>query len=165
LDGLPAGRLTTMDDPKHIVAAAALVTDASGRVLMIRGPRRGWEFPGGQVEEGEDIVSGLKREVLEETGIAISVDRLAGVYSNLSSRIVMFDFICEYADGEPRLSSESLAVQRVDRSEAASRVSHPAIRERLLSMLRFDGRVLYRAYTLSRVGETIDYAVESERFV
>ncbi len=41
--------------PKHIVAVADLIMDAQNCVLMICSPRRGWEFPGGQVEEGEDL--------------------------------------------------------------------------------------------------------------
>lgn len=32
-----------------------------------------WELPGGHIDFGEDIVEGLKREVLEETGMHISV--------------------------------------------------------------------------------------------
>ena len=42
-----------MPTSKHIVAVAGLVTDTWGRVLTIRSPRRDWEFPGGQVEAGE----------------------------------------------------------------------------------------------------------------
>ncbi len=62
-----------MPTPKHIVAVAGLVSDPRGRVLMIRSPRRDWEFPGGQVEEGESLTDALRREVLEETGITVSV--------------------------------------------------------------------------------------------
>lgn len=31
-----------------------------------------WEFPGGKVDIGEDIVTGLKREVYEETGLMVA---------------------------------------------------------------------------------------------
>jgi hypothetical protein len=48
---------------KHIVAVAGLVTDARERVLMIRSPRRDWEFPGGQVEGGESLTDALRRKV------------------------------------------------------------------------------------------------------
>ena len=43
------------DFPCHIVAVGGLVRNADGLILLMRHPRRGWEFPGGQVEEGEDL--------------------------------------------------------------------------------------------------------------
>lgn len=84
-----------LSPPKHIVAVAGLVRDARGWVLMVRSPRRDWEFPGGQVEEGEDLITALKREVQEETGVEVAVGALVGVYSNLKSHIVMLDFLCQ----------------------------------------------------------------------
>jgi 8-oxo-dGTP diphosphatase len=32
-------------------------------ILLIKGPKRGWEMPGGQVEIGESIITGAIREV------------------------------------------------------------------------------------------------------
>ena len=105
-----------MPTPKHIVAVAGLVTDARGRVLMIRSPRRDWEFPGEQVEEGESLTDALRREVLEETGVIVSVGALVGVYSNLKSHIVMFDFLCGFLRGELTPSAERPEVAWVERS-------------------------------------------------
>ena len=62
-----------MIHPKHIVAVSGLISHPSGKVLLIRGPRRGWEFPGGQVEEGENLIEALQREVQEETGVTASI--------------------------------------------------------------------------------------------
>ena len=67
--------------PRHIVAAAAAIFDDAGRVLLVRSGWRGWEFPGGQVEQGEDLLTGLAREVGEESGCRITVGRLLGVSS------------------------------------------------------------------------------------
>ena len=64
----------------HIVAAGGLVTNSQGQVLLLKSPRDGdWEFPGGQVEEGETIPYALEREVLEETGLIIKVKSLVGI--------------------------------------------------------------------------------------
>jgi len=152
-----------MPIPKHIVAVAGLVTDARGRVLMIRSPRRDWEFPGGQVEEGESLTEALRREVLEETGVTVTMGALAGVYSNVKSHIVMFDFLCNLVGGEPATSAESPEVAWVERDEALSRILRPAIRDRMRDMLEFDGQVVYRAYTFDAGEVHTNYTVHEER--
>lgn len=42
-----------MTTPKHIVSAATIVLNEQQEILLIKGPKRGWEMPSGQVEEGE----------------------------------------------------------------------------------------------------------------
>ncbi len=71
--------------PRHIVAAMAVVMNQEGLILLVRTRRREWEPPGGQVELGEDIEMGLKREVREESGCEVEVGRLIGVYSNVGA--------------------------------------------------------------------------------
>lgn len=152
-----------MSVPKHIVAVAGLVTDPEGRVLMVLSPRRDWEFPGGQVEEGETLTAALEREVMEETGVRVAVGNLVGVYSNVKSHIVMLDFLCEYLGGELKTSTESLAVEWVERNEALSRIIRPAIQDRLRDMMEFDGRVIYRAYIFDASEVHAEYTVHEER--
>lgn len=152
-----------MPIPKHIVAVAGLVTDSKKRVLMIRSPRRDWEFPGGQVEEGESLTDALRREVLEETGIMVSVAALVGVYSNTKSHIVMFDFLCDIVGGELATSAESPEVAWVERDESLARIIRPAIRDRMRDMLEFDGQVVYRAYAFDANEVHTEYTVYEER--
>lgn len=134
--------------PVHIVAVGGIVTNAHGQVLMIKSPRYGdWEFPGGQVEEGETLTHALEREILEETGITVRVKSLVGIYSNTRKpSIVNMDFVCQYVSGEPRTSAESLQVEWVDRKEVLSRIKRDAIYGRMKNMLEFSGEVIYRAY-------------------
>jgi 8-oxo-dGTP pyrophosphatase MutT (NUDIX family) len=50
-----------------------------GRVLLARNHRGEWELPGGRPEVGEAFVDCVRREILEETGIEVAVERVLGV--------------------------------------------------------------------------------------
>jgi len=55
--------------------ASALVEDGAGRLLLVRRAREPfvgyWDTPGGFLEEGEEPLDALRRELLEETGLEI----------------------------------------------------------------------------------------------
>lgn len=67
-------------------AVAALVLDEEGRLLLGRRafePDVGlWDTIGGFVEEDEDALAALHREVLEETGLGVSVGGFVGTFSD-----------------------------------------------------------------------------------
>ena len=62
-----------------ILASSAVVTDESGRVLLVKRknyPSKGyWALPGGRVEYGESVTATVVREIKEETGLDIRVKR------------------------------------------------------------------------------------------
>ena len=137
-----------MVHPKHIVAVSGLISHSDGKILLIRSPRRGWEFPGGQVEEGENLIEALRREIQEEAGVTASIGALVGVYSNIKSPTkLMFGFLGDYVCGELRTSDESLETEWVPRDSVLQRISNPAIYDRMKDMLGFSERVVYRVYT------------------
>jgi 8-oxo-dGTP diphosphatase len=154
------------NSPRHIVAVGGLVLNADQNILLLQSARGDWEFPGGQVEEGEALPQALAREVLEETGFDISVATLVGVHSNLRHPpIVNFDFICHLLGGQARLSKESLQVEWVPPDLALVRVARPVIRDRLRLMLAFTGRVVYRSYTVNPNNIDLNYTLHDERYV
>ena len=137
-----------MNHPKHIVAVSGLISHPNGQVLLIRSPRRGWEFPGGQVEEGEDLIEALKREIKEESGVTASISSLVGVYSNIRPPSkVMFGFLGDFVSGELTTSDESIETSWVDRDLILNRVTNLIIYDRIKDMLDFNGQIIYRVYT------------------
>ncbi len=156
--------------PTHIVAVACLVRNSQGQVLLLKHPRRGWEFPGGQVEVGENLIEAVIREIEEEAGVAATIDRMVGLYSSVKSGIqydgvspvptkVLVDFVGMYESGKLRTSSESLDVGWFEPDTVLSMITHPTIKERAKVMLAGDERVKYRAYDSS------PYVVHEDRWV
>ena len=63
--------------PTMFAAAAALFTNAAGRVLLVKPNYRDhWSLPGGILEHGEPPHEGCRREVCEELGLDIAPGRL-----------------------------------------------------------------------------------------
>src|SRR5262245_17615822 len=66
---------------------SALVEDPDGRLLLARRavePFLGkWDCPGGFLEEGEHPIDGLRRELLEETGLVAGPMRFVGVWMDV----------------------------------------------------------------------------------
>lgn len=68
-----------------------------------------WEFVGGKLEFGEDLISGLKREVLEETGLEVVVDKLlfATTFKTHDYRqVVIINYLCHSNTDDVTLSRE-----------------------------------------------------------
>ncbi len=90
------------------LVVAALIRH-EGRVLMSR--RRAdqpmpllWEFPGGKVESGEAPAAALVREVREELGCEVTVDRIFEVvfHAYPDFDLIMLVYACTIITGEPR---------------------------------------------------------------
>lgn len=78
---------------KFVVGFSAVVLDESGRVLLLRHTFRRtncWSLPSGWMKRGETIGDAARREVLEETGLAISVVLLSRVSTAFQYRIAFF---------------------------------------------------------------------------
>jgi 8-oxo-dGTP diphosphatase len=117
--------------PKHIVSAAAIVLNEKNELLLIKGPRRGWEMPGGQVEEGESLTDAVIRETKEESGIDIEVIKFCGVFQNIENSICNTLFLGKPIGGELTTSSESLEVGFYRLEEALEMVIWNNFRQRI----------------------------------
>jgi 8-oxo-dGTP diphosphatase len=93
--------------PRTLVVAALI--HRGGQVLLSQ--RRAdqampslWEFPGGKVEPGEAPADALAREVREELGCDVAVDRIEEVvfHAYPAFDLVMLVYRCTVVAGEPR---------------------------------------------------------------
>jgi 8-oxo-dGTP diphosphatase len=68
---------------RPVVGIAAAAHTEDGRWLLIRRADTGtWALPGGTLEWGETLRSGIERELAEEAGVTDAVfERVVGVYS------------------------------------------------------------------------------------
>lgn len=93
-------------------------------MLTIRRADNGtWEPPGGVLELAETPEDGVRREVFEETGVTVQVDRLTGVYKNTPRGVVALVFRCRAEGGHEQLSDESTAVEWLTPEQATSRMA------------------------------------------
>lgn len=109
------------DTPRHSVSVAGIVINDAGQILVIQRRDNGhWEPPGGVLELGEHFEEGVRREVREETGVNIKVERLTGVYKNLTAGVVALVFRCHPLDTADPDSAEAVAVRWADPAEIAA---------------------------------------------
>jgi 8-oxo-dGTP diphosphatase len=85
----------------EIPCVGAVVFDESGRLLLIKRanpPAQGkWSLPGGRQEPDESPEDGVVREVREETGLEVQVDREVGTVQRQApsgDTYVIRDFVC-----------------------------------------------------------------------
>jgi 8-oxo-dGTP diphosphatase len=96
-------------NPSVMVGAMALIQDEQGRLLLVEHTYRRevpWGLPGGWLKSAESPEAGLMREVLEETGLQVSVDQLLAADFWSGSQ---FDLLyrCRVLSGTYRTSDET----------------------------------------------------------
>src|SRR3989338_4967074 len=117
------------DDALFCVGQKAFI-EKDGKVLVIRDPIEGIDFPGGKIQEGEakegdtsSLIASLKREVKEETNLEIEVSEPFFVWyhefpqghRNYGKRVYLVGFKCKYVSGELILSDEHDKFEWVDK--------------------------------------------------
>jgi|SRR5882672_1650327 len=95
--------------PRFAVTAGAVVTDARGRVLLLKHrfrPGGGWGMPGGFIEQGEQPVDALRRELREEVGLEVERLKLFTTRAFKTPKQVEIVFCCQAVGDPDQLSFE-----------------------------------------------------------
>lgn len=103
-----------------MIGVGAVVEDGAGRILLVKHIReRGgywqgkWICPGGELEPGETIENGIKREVKEETQLDIELltplvpfDRIVRENGEVTLHVIYIDYIARVSGGELKPGSD-----------------------------------------------------------
>ena len=101
----------------------------NGRILLVeRGkePLKGyWSLPGGIVETGEKLEEGIRREVVEETGLDVEPYFMFEIFERIipdaegkpEYHYVLIDYLCRRLSGEPAAASDVSRVAWVSERE------------------------------------------------
>ncbi|MFD1334963.1 NUDIX hydrolase [Oceanobacillus iheyensis] len=125
------GNNQSYSPPKHFISAATIVINEHDEILLIKGPRRGWEMPGGQVEEGESLKEAAIRETKEESGVDIEIIKFCGVFQNVQQSITNTLFLAKPIGGKPSTTLESLETGYFPIKVALKMVTLPNFKQRI----------------------------------
>lgn len=124
------------------VGVGAVVFRGDDVLVIKRGkpPFEGeWSIPGGRLELGERVIDAVKREVREETSLAIDIIGLLDVFDALprkdgdgfSNHTVIIDYVAEWVSGEPVAGDDAAEAEFVSFETAISRFSWDTTRQAL----------------------------------
>lgn len=94
------------------VAGIVFSPDRKAVLLILRRDVPVWVLPGGGIDPGESAENASIREILEETGLTVKIDRLVGQYSpinRLSKHTALYE--CTILSGIAQASDETLGAQ------------------------------------------------------
>lgn len=129
--------MTTMDNPNDTqfqISVKGLFANAEGKLLMMQEDNGKWDFPGGRIQKGEDLIACLERECIEETGLQCKVleTQPSIVYSTIDlegrARLMVF-FKIHFDSLDFKPSEECMAIGFYSKDEIVKLPSYPQLQK------------------------------------
>lgn len=133
--------------PSHTYTAGGVVLNTEGDVLVVSQRGDSWSLPKGHVDEGEETLEAVKREVKEESGIStLHLVKELGTYERYKigkdgigedtselKHITIFLFTTTEKELRPE-DPHNPEARWVKKEEVANLLTHPKDREFFLSI-------------------------------
>ncbi len=97
------------------------IIEKDGKILFLKRSKEykdldeAWDIPGGRINFGEEPEEGLRREIIEETGLELNeikqIIDANTVFKNEEKQIVRITYLCTVKEGNPQLSQEHTEFQ------------------------------------------------------
>ena len=103
--------------------ARAIITNSQGQILLIERHHAGKHYfvlPGGHIDQGETPEQAVVREVREETGLTVTVDKLVRTETDGLGNLQHI-FACTSGGGKPMLHPKSIEAQVMGQGRQAWR--------------------------------------------
>ncbi len=100
--------------------ARAIIFNDQGEILMVERHKDGEHYfvlPGGHVDEGEAPQRAAVREVMEETGLTVVIDKLLYTSNDDTFGNDQSIYLCRYLGGEPKLQPDSIEAKLMNQGE------------------------------------------------
>ncbi|MCB9799074.1 NUDIX domain-containing protein [Candidatus Nomurabacteria bacterium] len=129
------------------IGVFAIIFDEEGCVLLChRNDYDLWNLPGGGLEVDETPEDGVVREVLEETGLEVEVDRLTGVYTKVGKNELVFSFLCRIKGGRLKTTDEADKVEYFSVDQIPKNTSPKQV-QRIKDYLETPDKTLFKIQT------------------
>jgi 8-oxo-dGTP diphosphatase len=132
---------------KFTIGCFGIIFDQSKKVLLCH--RRDydlWNLPGGALEEGESPKECVIREIEEETGSKVNVNKLVGVYSKTNKNDLVLSFLCSIASGKITTTDEADEIKYFP-VDSLPKNTVPKQVERIQDAIKFKGKVIFKTQT------------------